>query len=297
MSSAVSPSTNRRYGVWVVTQEWGVPRSTFYAAKLRKEHPRSLKKRGPRTVWPDDLLTDAIRRVLEGSPFTGEGHRKVWARLRSKGIRTSKARVLRLMRENRLLAPSRGPRSRGPRNHDGTIRTSAPDRMWGTDATGTFTRKDGAVTVFIAVDHCTSEAIGIHAARSGNRFEALEPIRQGIRKHYGAFHEKIAQGLSLRHDHGSPYMSHDFQKELRFLGVESSPSFVRAPEGNGVSERFIRTLKEQLLWVTTFDTVEDLGRALHHWIDLYNENWMVERHGFRSPSQVRRDFQSREIVA
>jgi len=51
--------------------------------------------------------------------------------------------------------------------------------MWGTDATGTFTRKDGAVTVFIAVDHCTSEAIGIHAARSGNRFEALEPIRQG----------------------------------------------------------------------------------------------------------------------
>ena len=51
-------------------------------------------------------------------------------------------------------------------------------------------------------------------------------------------------------------MAHDFRRELRFLGVESSPAFVRAPEGNGCAERFIRTLKENLLWVRTFDTVE-----------------------------------------
>ena len=47
-----------------------------------------------------------------------------------------------------------------------------------------------------------------------------------------------------------------FQTELRFLGVESSPAFVRAPEGNGCAERFIRTLKENLLWVHTFNTAE-----------------------------------------
>jgi len=37
---------------------------------------------------------------------------------------------------------------------------------------------------------------------------------------------------------------------------------VRAPEGNGCVERAIRTLEEQLLWVKTFDTVEELRRAL-----------------------------------
>ena len=42
-------------------------------------------------------------------------------------------------------------------------------------------------------------------------------------------------------------MSRDFQSEIRFLGAESSPSFVREPEGNGVAERFIRTLKENFL--------------------------------------------------
>ncbi len=39
-------------------------------------------------------------------------------------------------------------------------------------------------------------------------------------------------------------MSDAFQRELAFLGIASSPAFVRAPEGNGCAERFIRTLKE-----------------------------------------------------
>ena len=85
-------------------------------------------------------------------------------------------------------------------------------------------------------------------------------------------------------------MSDHFQAELRFLGITSSPTFVRAPEGNGVAERFIRTLKEQLLWVRTFQTVEELRQALLDWLRLYNEQWIIERHEFRSPIQVHRDL-------
>ncbi len=156
-----------------------------------------------------------------------------------------------------------------------------------TDPTSTVTVQDGSVTVFIGVDHCTLEGIGIHAAKRATRLEALEPIRQGVRQQFGAVSAGTATGLQVRHDHGSQYMSDDFQTELRFLGVTSSPAFVRAPEGNGVAERFIRTLKEQLLWVRTFQTVEELRLALHDWLRLYNEQWLVERHGFRSPIQVR----------
>ena len=82
-----------------------------------------------------------------------------------------------------------------------------------------------------------------HAARSANRFEALEPIRQGVHRCFGAIAPDVARGLKLRHDHGSGYMSGDFQDEIECLGIEASPSFVREPEGNGVAERFIRTLK------------------------------------------------------
>ena len=73
--------------------------------------------------------------MLAGSPFIGEGYRKAWARLRLAGVRTSQGRVLRLMQEAGLLAPTRVGRRRGPRNHDGTITTGHPDEMWGTDAT------------------------------------------------------------------------------------------------------------------------------------------------------------------
>jgi transposase InsO family protein len=76
-----------------------------------------------------------------------------------------------------------------------------------------------------------------------------------------------------------------FPAELKFLGITSSPAFVREPEGNGVAERFI--LKEQLRWVRTFDTVEDLRRALLEFKARYNRAWLVERHGHQTPAQVR----------
>jgi transposase InsO family protein len=134
-------------------------------------------------------------------------------------------------------------------------------------------------------------------ARRATRFEALEPIRQGVRRHFGGFARGVAAGLALRHDHGSQYMAGDFQKEIAFLGIESSPTFVRAPEGNGCAERFIRTLKESLLWVRTFDTVEDLRRALAEFRGTYNTTWLIERHGFRPPGAVRHDQLSAAALA
>jgi transposase InsO family protein len=92
-------------------------------------------------------------------------------------------------------------------------------------------------------------------------------------------------------------MSDDHQAEARFLGIESSPAFVRAPEGNGCAERFIRTLKEQLLWVRAFRDVEELRQALHEWLSLYNEPWLIERHGHRSPAAVRREWLATRKVA
>jgi transposase InsO family protein len=177
---------------------WDLPRSTVYFRRHRESIRPELRpdpqKRGPRGPCSDEELVGHIRRILTESRFHGEGYRKVWARLRYQGIRTSKERVRRLIREHG------------------------------------------------------------------------------------------------RHDHGSAYMSDDFQQELAFLGMTSSPSFVREPEGNGVAERFIRTLKENLLWVQHFATVAELIEALQEFKRLYDEQWLIERHGYRPPAQVRRDL-------
>jgi transposase InsO family protein len=280
-----------RYGLHRVCRVLRTARSTVYAHRdpesiVETNRPRP-RRRGPIGACPDDQLVEHIRAVLDDSPFHGEGYRKVWARLRHRGVRTSKERVRRLMREHGLQAPHRVGTPRGPHAHDGTITTDTPDTRWGTDLTTTVTLEQGTATVFVAVDHCTCECVGLHAAKSANRFDALEPIRQGVREHLGCFAAGVAVGLELRHDHGSQYMSDDFQNELAFLGIESSPSFVRAPEGNGCAERFIRTLKENLLWVRTFRTIDELREALTEFKRTYNAQWLVERHGYRTPAQIR----------
>lgn len=290
MSRTTSPSSNHSYGVARVTSVWNLARSSFYAARQREQHPRPRHQRGPK-VWSDEKLVVEIRELLAQPIFSGEGYRKIWARLRHKGIRTSKDRVLRLLREQQLLSPSRQP-APAPRNpHEGTIVTTAPDQMWGTDATATFTEAEGNVTVFAAIDHCTAECVGIHAVKKATRFEALEPIRQGVQEHFSAFSAGAANGLTLRHDHGSVYMSDDFQTEIKFLGIEPSPAFVRQPEGNGCIERFFRTLKEQVLWVRRFRDLEELRTALIDFRDRYNHHWILERLHYRTPAQARRDFQ------
>ena len=289
MSRTVSPSSNRPYGVARVVAVWNLARSSFYAARQRERDPREAQKRGPKVLSDAELIAE-IRQLLDAPRFAGEGYRKIWARLRHQGVRTSRDRVLRLLRDQQWLSPARQPLPGAAHPHEGTILTEAPDQMWGTDATATVTDRDGTVTIFAAIDHCTAECVDIHAVQRATRFEALEPIRQAVRERFGVFSGGSAAGLRLRHDHGSVYMSDDFQKEIRFVGIEPSPAFVRQPEGNGCIERFFRTLKEQLLWVRRFHDLEELRSALSDFRDHYNHHWILQRLNYRTPAQARQDF-------
>jgi hypothetical protein len=85
-------------------------------------------------------------------------------------------------------------------------------------------------------------------------------------------------------------MSDDFQAELAFLGMTSSPSFVRETEGHGVAESFVRTLKEHSLSVRPSALVPELDEALREFKRRYNERLLIERHGFRTPTQVRAEL-------
>ena len=293
MSVALSASMTKPYGVARVCRVWGTPRSTLYHRREISRREQPPRRPGPVPTVSDQEIAALIRaqhaELEQKYGIRGEGYRKAWARLRHAGVRLGKSRVLRIMREYGLLAPARAGRYHGPKLHDGTIHTERPDQMWGTDATRVWT-PFGYIWIFIAVDHCSGDCVGAHASLVGNRFEALVPVQDGVREHFGGLAAGVAAGLQVRHDHGSQYMSAAFQAELTFLGAESSPSFVASPEGNGVAERFIRTLKEQLLWVESFSSLEELQEALRRFREHYNDHWILERHGYATPSEVRRQL-------
>jgi putative transposase len=184
--------------------------------------------------------------VLKDSPFAGEGYRKVRARLhREHGIHVSGKRVLRLLRREGLLA---------------------------------WTRVDGWVWVFALVDHYTAAAWA-HVVKLGDRFAALEPVYDAVVDRWGQLGPDVARGLELRHDWGPQYRSAHFTGSLAWLGITDSPAFVGEPETGGCAERWIRTLKDQCLWVKLHDTVDELRQAVAGFVDRYNSSWLIQRHG------------------
>lgn len=299
MSREISMGAGKPYGLERVCQVLEFPRSTIYAQQAResaKVVPLRPQRRGPRPKLPDADLLSAIRADLTDSPFTGEGHRKVWARLRIlRGIRVSRGRVLRLMRENALLSPHRQCQGELVL-HEGSIITDRPNEMWGTDGIRIETVDEGWVWVFSAVDHFDACCVGIHAVKTGNRFAALQPIAQGLKTEFGATSADAGRGLTLRMDHGTQYTSDDFLNQVKFWGVAPSFAFVAEPQTNGLAERFNRTLKEQAIYGRLFKNVEEVRAAVTEFMNCYKRHWRLEILGFMSPLEARKAYAIRKAA-
>jgi len=289
VSAATSPTTGRTYGVERTCAAFSIPRSTFYGRKEDRDAPPANPpaRRGPKTKITDADLLKAIRTDLARTPFRGEGHRKVHARLRVLDeIRVARKRVLRVMREARLLSPHRVPQ--GDQNaHKGVITTDAPNVMWGTDGARVLTVDDGCVWLFVAVEHWNFECMGWHVVKHGDRFAALEPVAQGVKRIFGSVGPDAARGLSVRMDHGPQYISDHFLAQLGFWGIAPSFAFVEEPQTNGVAERFIGVVREQILNGRIFRNIDEVRRAMAEFVERFNGHWMLEKLKFVSPAAAR----------
>ncbi len=290
MSVVTSASTGRCYGVQRVCQAWQHSRSVLYARRSREQR----RQRGPTPAVSDAALLTAVQADLTRSPFRGEGHRKVHARLRVvDGIRVARKRVLRVMRAHGLLSPHRG-RQGGAPVHDGTVVTQAPNVMWGTDGVRVFTLEDG--WVFAAVEHWNAECVGWHVCKIRSRFAALEPVAQGLGRIYGSNEADVARGLALRMDHGSQYLADHFLNQIRYWGIRPSFGFVEEPETNGVAERWNRTLKEQAIHGRVFQHLEDVRAAVAEFVEQYNQNWRLEKLAYHTPNEAREQYELRQAA-
>lgn len=291
MSQTISPIVNCPYGLKRVCQAWDVSRSTYYSRKKRlknvTEHKR--EKPGPKPKINDNELLVMIRKDIATSPFKGEGHRKVHARLKRKKAGVGRNRVLNIMKENNLLSPHR--RVQAPHTpHEGTIVTNTPNEMWCSDGTKIFTLDDGWVWIFSVEEHWNAECLGWHVCKIGDRFAALEPITQAVKKVYGSIGKAAATGLKLRIDNGSQYTSDYFLKQIAYMGIQDSFGLIKQPQTNGVAERFNRTLKEQILDGRTFHNIEEVRGAMGQFVEQYNAQWLLAKLGYQSPVEARQNY-------
>lgn len=287
MSQTTSPFTGLQYGVEIVCKAWQFPRSSFYHTSKAILKPKGC--RGRRSSVSDDVLLAEIKRDIARSHFQGEGHRKVHARLkRFQKLNIGRNRVLSIMRKNKLLSPYRLVKGK-EKLHEGRITTDHPNEMWGTDAAKIFTLEDGWVWFFGVIEHWNAECLGWHLTKRGDRFAAIEALTQAVEKSFGGTFDEIARGLKLRVDNGSQFLSDGFMNQAHYWGISISRGFVREPETNGVVERFHRTFKEQIVHGRQYHSIEDLRRAVASFIQLYNEHWLLEKLGYLSPVEARKE--------
>lgn len=277
--------TQKKYPVSLILKTVGYSSAAWYGRKNKKEPDMKLKP-GPKPLISDEKIDSLTKEEATNGIFHSNGYKKIAGRLKNSGHKVNKSRVYDSLKRQNLLCMTQKPKSNGAsRPHDGTITTKVPNVMWGTDGKKFYTEENGWCWFFGVIDHCNDEILGWHVSKIGSRYNALEPVRQAVKKEYGNLDRDVCKGvgLFLRADHGSQYDSKDFQTERKYLGLEYSPAFVRSPECNGIIERFNRTLQEQVFDVNAFKNIADAREQIGYFIYCYNRHWQIHRLGLLSP--------------
>lgn len=257
--------------------------------------PRKVEKKarpGPKPRFSDEKVLEEVKAYLKDPVFTGEGYKKLASRLKaSRGITVAKERLLRILRENGLLAGERPEPNGSSRAHDGVITTDAPDRMWGLDIKEWRCATD-KLWSFTVIDHFNAEVIAERSCKRATQDVAADVLRMAILERFGSLEKGICAMLMifLRTDHGSQFTGGRFEGEMDFFGISWSPAFVRSPECNGVIERYHKTLKQQLGHRIKHMDYEEASRAISEFARRYNEHWLLHRLNLSSPNEHKRRY-------
>jgi putative transposase len=271
--------------VALVCKTFGISRAAFYAAlKPRPTTKANVVRmpRRPRYASAEDVLA-AIRKVLEGEGAEAWGVRKVWAMVRRDGLLVSCKRIWALMRANGLvLARDREP-GEVTRGH---VAVPEPNRRIATDLTTTWTKRDGTIGITLTVDCGCRSTLGFSVAKDQEAPTLLSATEQALVAAFGA-PENVPDGLELRTDHGPQFTGSDCETMCRRWGIDHTFAPVGRPTGNAVVERLIRTLKEEVIWLRDWDTVEQVREAVAAWVVRYNERRPHQALNYKTPSEYR----------
>ena len=237
----------------------------------------------------NESIVQRIHTLKAEHPFWG--YRRIWAQLRFvDGLLINKKRVLRLMRAHALLVKpnDRLKATRTPGRSK--PRPTAPQQWWGIDMTKVLVEPGGWVYLVLVLDWYTKKIVGHYAGLQAKSAHWLLALEQAVQRQFPAGVQ--SQGLSLMSDNGCQPTSVAFMKNCATLGITQAFTSYNNPKGNADTERLMRTLKEELLWLREWTSPLELERALAAWVDWYNTRYLHSALGYRIPCQVEQEHQA-----
>ena len=235
----------------------------------------------------DDGLLSSIQALKAEHPFWG--YRRIWAYLRFvEQWPINKKRIWRLMREHHLVVPpnlrlkaKRTPMRSKPK-------ATKPNEWWGIDMTKVLVEGFGWIDIVIVLDWYTKTIVGYHASLQCRAQHWLAALDMAVNRQFPDGVRE--QGLSLMSDNGCQPTSVAFMQACSTLGIHQTFTSYNNPKGNADTERLMRTLKEECLWLQEWRSPFTLISALERWIDDYNEHYLHSALGYKPPRQFEREY-------
>ena len=255
----------------------GVSRAGYYAWKDRPASPRQRR---------DDELLEQIG-VIHGESKATYGWPRVHAELRHRGVRASRKRVARLMRQAGLsgMVPRRKGKTTirvpgiatAPELVRRDFAPRAPNRLWVADLTEVATW-EGKLYLAVVVDAFSRRCIGWAMAEHMRAELVVDALEMAI------WQRRPDTGLIHHSDRGSQYVSLIFGQTARDAGIAVSMGAKGSALDNAICEAFFATLKKELTRRRSWPTRHELQSAIFTWIEgWYNRRRLHSTLGYLSP--------------
>jgi putative transposase len=275
--------------VTILCATFKLSRAAYYAEARRQYREATASGGGQVVAFPKrprhtsaEVVLARIREVLERDTSAAWGVRKVWATLRREGLKVSRRRVWAIMRANGwVLARDREP-GETPRGH---VTVPEPNRRIATDLTTVWTRRDGIVALVPTID-CGDRTAVIEVTKDQHGPAVLASVEAKLVDAFGA-PANVPDGVELRTDHGPQYTGADCDALCTRWNLDHTYAPVGRPTGNAVVERFIRTLKEELIWLRDWESADELRSAVATWLHHYHHHRPHQALNWQAPMERR----------
>jgi len=233
----------------LVARVAGISRQALY----RTPKPRCASQRRP----PADPIERAI--VEEAMANQTDGYRMICAFVRRKlGVAVNRKRVLRVMRERKLIQRRR-PLER--RKRPGFFRVERPRQLWQLDMSSVWDAEHGWTYLMAIIDCCTREIV------PGSSSCAAVPTKPSQSSNVPQSPMASSERAVLGSDNGFAFTARRFKARLAELGIRHRRGGYRDPESQALIESWFGKLKQREVWLNEYETLDDARRGIGGYVD------------------------------
>lgn len=274
------------YTITAACQSLGFTRSSYYERKT----PRPVEKRTDKLQ--DMLLIEKIKAIKVEHPYWGYRRIRAWLRYRA-GILVNEKKVRRIMKTQGLMVKQAIYKAKRT-SAKSKPRAERPKQYWGIDMTKFIINGLGWVYLVILLDWYTKKVVGWDIALRSKSSDWQRALAMAVNHE---FSDGVrGTGLKLISDNGSQPTSVSFMKETANLEIEQIFTSYDNPKGNADTERMIRTIKEEVIWLNEFETFEQAKEKISDWFEnSYNRLYVHSSLGYMSPVEFETTYNQSQI--